>query len=177
MDNNNLNNKKTGIFIGKFLPPHIGHINQIKKCLDYCDELIVIIADSKQRSKTICKNANIKPVYAKTRLKWLKNHFKYNKNKIKFKYLNQGMLESFPDNLNLWKNKLKRLTNNNFDFWFVDNNYLDISKKYFPEYNFIGFDRSEINISASEIRNNLENKNNYIIKEAQKYFLKNKYKK
>jgi HTH-type transcriptional repressor of NAD biosynthesis genes len=169
MKNNNLNNKKIGVFIGKFLPPHIGHINQIKKCLDQCDELIVIVADSKKRTKDICKSANIKPIHAKKRLKLIKKHLK-SINNIKFKYLNQGMLEAFPDNLVKWKNKLKHLTNNKFDYWFVDNNYLEISKKYFPEFEFIGFDRTEINISASKIRNDLNDKNNYIIKEAQKYF-------
>lgn len=176
------NNKKIGVFIGKFLPPHLGHINQIKKCLEQCDELIVIVADSKKRTKNICKNANIKTVHAKTRLKLIKKHLFNNnqdfkikyKNKIKFLYINQGMLEAFPDKLNLWKNKLKKITKNKFNYWFVDNNYLEISKKYFPEYNFIGFDRNEIRICATEIRNNFNNNFKFIIPEAIKYFKINK---
>ena len=56
----------------------------------------------------------------------------------------------------------------------MDNNYLEISKKYFPEYNFIGFDRNEIRICATEIRNNFNNNLKYIIPEAIKYFKPNK---
>ena len=161
------NYKKIGLFIGKFLPPHIGHIAQIKKCASECDTLYVIVADSKKRTREICKNANIKPIYAKKRLKILKKALKSIKN-IKFKFMSQGMLESFPDKLDDWKKLLKKTTKNKFDFWFVDNNYLEISKKYFPEYNFIGFDRSEIDISSTKIRNDFDSNLVNIIPEARK---------
>ena len=164
--------KKIGLFVGKFLPVHVGHINQIKKCSNDCDELIVVIADSKKRSKQICKDAGIKTIYAKTRLKWLKKCLKSEKN-IKFRKINQGMLEVYPNDLSKWKKKLKRAIKQKIDIWFIDKNYLKISKQYFPEYNFEGFDRSEINISATEIRNNFEENIKYIAEPAKTYFIKN----
>ena len=163
---------KTGIFVGKFLPPHIGHLNQIFKCKDMCETLFVIVADSKIRSKQICNDAGIKIISAKTRLKWLKKCTKSVKN-IKYLLLDEGMLEAYQDHLENWKNKLNKILKQKVDVWFVDKNYLDISQKYFPEYNFVGFDRSEINISATEIRNNLEENLSKIISPAQKYFRKN----
>lgn len=162
---------KTGLFVGKFLPPHIGHLNQILKCKEMCETLFVVVADSKLRSRQICKEANIKTIYAKTRQKCLKKCLKYDKN-IKILKLNSGMLENYPDELDVWKQKLKSALKKNIDVWFVDKNYLEISQKFFPEYNFVGFDRSEINISATEIRGNLKNNLKYIILSAKKYLKK-----
>lgn len=162
---------KIGLFIGKFLPPHIGHLNQILKSKELCETLFVVVADSKKRSKTICKEAGIKTISAKTRLKWLKKCLK-NKKNIKFLLLNEGMLEAFPERIENWKIKLNKILDTKIDVWFVDNKFIDISKQYFPEYNFVGFDRSEINISATEIRNDLENNISNIIFTARKHFEK-----
>lgn len=160
-DINNLNkNKMTethqqkyqiGVFVGKFLPPHLGHTTQIEKCLDFCNTLFVVVADSKKRTKELCNQAQIKEILPKKRLFWLKQHFKNNKN-IKFFLLDQGMLEAYPKFLNQWKQKFFNLLPQKPDVWFVDKNFLDISKKCFPELDFIGFDRTEINISATDIR-------------------------
>ena len=161
---------KIGMFIGKFLPPHIGHTNQIKKSLSKVDFLYVIVADSKERTNELCKEAGIDPIDITVRANWLKTHFEKDKN-IEILTLDQGMLEAFPNELDNWKNKLETLVKNKVKYWFVDNNYLEISKKYFPEYEFIGFDRSEINISASQVRDDLGGNIKYIIPEAKEYFL------
>ncbi len=160
-------NKKIGMFIGKFLPPHKGHITQILKCADECDKLFVIVADSKQRSKKLCKASGINVIYPKTRYFWMKNYFKNNK-KITVKFLNQGMLEAYPKNIDNWKKKLLKVTNHRARIWFIDKNFLSQSKEVFPELEFIGFDRSNINISSKEIRNNPEIYKNLVFKDLYK---------
>ena len=37
---------ETGLVIGKFLPPHLGHIKLIEFASQYCDKLIVLICSS-----------------------------------------------------------------------------------------------------------------------------------
>ncbi|MEN2974078.1 MAG: nicotinamide-nucleotide adenylyltransferase [Candidatus Caldarchaeales archaeon] len=37
---------KRGLFIGRFQPPHIGHLKAIKKILEECDELIIVIGSA-----------------------------------------------------------------------------------------------------------------------------------
>ena len=46
--------KKIGAFPGKFLPPHVGHVNMILDCAKKCDELWVVVADSEQNSRALC---------------------------------------------------------------------------------------------------------------------------
>ena len=43
---------KRGLFVGRFQPPHLGHIHAIKIALKECDELIIVIG-SAQYSHTL----------------------------------------------------------------------------------------------------------------------------
>ncbi|KSW11683.1 nicotinamide-nucleotide adenylyltransferase [Pyrodictium occultum] len=43
---------KRGLFVGRFQPPHWGHIEVIKWCLDRVDELVVVVG-SAQESHTL----------------------------------------------------------------------------------------------------------------------------
>ena len=72
--------KRIGAFVGKFLPPHKGHLDQIEICAEDCDELYIVLADNKYNSKRLCDMANIPYIDAKLRLKWLKEHFAGRKN-------------------------------------------------------------------------------------------------
>lgn len=156
--------KRIGMFVGKFLPPHLGHLNQILECSAQCDKLFVVVADSTERSKQLCKNASIPTIFPKRRYQWLKNYFKTYKN-IKVKFLNQGMLEAFPDTKN-WVKKINHITHHLVRVWFVDKNYEELSHKVFPEFEFVGFNRNKINIRAENIRNNLALSKTYLPKEA-----------
>lgn len=161
--------KIVGMFIGKFLPPHFGHINQILECAKMCDKLFVVVADSTARSKRICKSANINTIFPKKRFLWMKHYFKNYKN-IKVRFLNQGMLEAFPDEIENWKRKILKVTNHRATVWFVDKNFEDLSHKVFPEFIFIPFNRNKISVSATEIRNNPKLMQQYLIPEAKQYF-------
>ncbi|MCD6421024.1 MAG: nicotinamide-nucleotide adenylyltransferase [Thaumarchaeota archaeon] len=43
---------KRGLFVGRFQPPHLGHIHAIKTALKECDELVIVIG-SAQYSHTM----------------------------------------------------------------------------------------------------------------------------
>ena len=61
---------KVGFYGGKFLPPHLGHVNAIVQANNQCDKLYVILSYSKERDRNLCKN--IKEMPANVRLSWLR---------------------------------------------------------------------------------------------------------
>ena len=161
--------KIVGAFAGKFLPPHIGHANQIEESAKQCDELYVVVADSDKRSRELCKKSNIPHIPAKLRVKWLTEHFKDNP-KIKILYMNEGMLEVFPNGLEKWKKHFSKVTRHRVAIKFADETYREMNEKYFPECKFICFNRTIINISATQIRNDPEKYFDFIIDEAKPFF-------
>lgn len=161
--------KKIGAFPGKFLPPHIGHINTIIECSKKCDKLLVVVADSETNSRELCKKAGIPFIPVKLRIKWLKKHFKNNKN-IKVVYMNEEKYGTFPLPMNVWSEAFKKITKHKVNMKFADETYRPLNEQYFPECEFVCFDRQKINISATMIREEPEKYFNYIIPEARDYF-------
>ena len=68
--------KKYGCFVGKFLPPHIGHLSVIDKALQECEKVLVVLAEAPEKSKAICKQDNFPYFPPSKRLEWLKKHYK-----------------------------------------------------------------------------------------------------
>lgn len=161
--------KKIGAFPGKFLPPHLGHINTILECAKKCDKLLVVVADSKTNSMNLCKKANLPYIPIKLRIKWLKTHFKNHKN-IKVIYMNEDKYGNYPLPMNVWSSAFKNITKNKVNMKFADETYRPLNEQYFPECEFVCFDRQIINISATMIRNEPEKYFDYIIPEAKSYF-------
>ena len=48
---------KKGCYVGKFLPPHIGHLSVIDKALKECERVLVVLAENPQHSKSLCDKA------------------------------------------------------------------------------------------------------------------------
>ena len=163
--------KKIGAFPGKFLPPHIGHVNTIKECAKKCDLLLVVVADSEKNSRRLCGEAKIKYIPAKLRCKWLKQHFKNDK-KIKVVYMNEDKLSTFPAPMKEWSDAFKKLTKNKVNMKFADESYRELNEKHFSECEFVCFDRQKINVSGTKIRNNPAKYFDFIIAEAQPFFKK-----
>lgn len=170
------NIKKIGAFPGKFLPPHLGHISEIEKSAEKCDELFVVVADNTKNSKKLCRDAGIPYIPPRLRIKWLKKHFKNNP-KIKVIYFNEDKLSSFPAPMEEWSKAFKKATKHRVNVKFADETYRELNEKYFPECEFICFDRTVIPISASQIRQDPETYLDYIIEEAQGFFVKTKNRK
>ncbi len=164
-------NKKIGAFPGKFLPPHLGHIQTIKDCAKKCDELWVVVCDSAKNSRRLCESAGIPFISAKLRLKWLKAHFKNYKN-IKIKYMNEDKLSTFPAPMKEWSDAFKKVTKNKVNMKFADESYRELNEKHFSECEFVCFDRQKINVSGTKIRENPNKYFDFIIAEAQGYFKK-----
>ncbi|PKK95785.1 MAG: hypothetical protein CVV59_01905 [Tenericutes bacterium HGW-Tenericutes-4] len=163
--------RKIGAFAGKFLPPHIGHIRQIGLSADYCDELRVVVAEDPSSTQAICNRNNLPNMDASLRLNWLAEHFKHNR-KIKIVYMNESNLPKFPDGLKEWSERFKDVVGRDVNVKFADETYRQLNETYFPECEFVAFDRTIIPISASLIRSDPKKYFNYLIDEAKPYFKK-----
>lgn len=163
--------KRIGAFAGKFLPPHMGHVSEIASCAELVDELWVVVADKTTNSKKLCKEAGLPWISPKLRVKWMKQYFKGNK-KIKVKYMCEDGLQSFPNGLEEWSKRFKKITKHKVNVKFADETYRELNEKYFPECEFVCFDRKKINISATMIRNDPKKYFEYIINPAKPFFEK-----
>ena len=164
------NSKKIiGAFAGKFLPPHIGHISQIEKSAKECDELYIVVCDNTENSKRLCKQAGLPWITPEMRVNWLREHFKNNK-KIKVLLMIEDGIPAFPNGLDIWSKKFKEITNYKVNKKFADETYRELNEKYFPECEFVCFDRTVINISGTEVRNNPKENLDKIIPEARQFF-------
>lgn len=161
--------KKIGAFVGKFLPPHLGHTTQIDRAADYCDKLFVVVSDNSFNSNKLCEISNIPHISAKLRIKWLKEHYKNNP-KIAIIYMNENKLKAFPAGQKEWSDAFKKLTKNKINVKFADETYRGLNETYFPECEFVCFDRTEIDISGTKIRSNPKKYYDFIIPEARPFF-------
>ena len=63
--------KTVGMYGGKFLPPHMGHLYLITQAACMVDELYVVLSYSKVRDEKLAKQGNIKGLPYQLRLRWL----------------------------------------------------------------------------------------------------------
>ena len=164
-------NKKIGSFPGKFLPPHLGHVSMIRECAKKCDELWVVVADSEKNSRELCEKAGLPYISARLRIKWLKKHFKNEKN-IKIIYMNEDKLSTFPAPMAEWSDAFKKVTKHKVNMKFADESYRELNEKHFAECEFVCFDRLKINVSGTKIRTEPKKYFDFIIPEAKPFFRK-----
>lgn len=144
---------KTGCFVGKFLPPHVGHLSVIDRALSECENVVVVLAESPNRSQKLCEKAGFPYFSPQKRLEWMKKHYKNNKN-MKFIFFDETGIE--PSDLKTWSEKFKRQIKN-IDAKYADESYRNLNETYFPECKFVPIDRDKIAIHGTDIRENREN--------------------
>ena len=152
-----------GCFVGKFLPPHIGHLSVIDKALQECKQVLVVLAEAPEQSKAICKHDDFPYFPPLTRLEWLKKHYK-NYNNIKFVFFDETPVQPFE--MRRWTKEFKKVIKENITAKYADESYRALNEIYFPECKFIPIDRDKINIHGTDIRRN-KDLVKYMIKEGQ----------
>lgn len=165
-----MQNKKIGAFVGKFYPPHIGHLSVIDNVVKDFDELYVIISNNAIRNNHIKETQNFDILHPDLIKNWLSEHYKSNP-KIKVEIFDEGSFNPYPQDMNLWSQKFKSQFPT-VNYKIADESYKDFNKVYFPECKFYKIDREKLNIHSTNIRENLQNNLDYIIPEAREYFIK-----
>ena len=63
--------RTVGMYGGKFLPLHAGHVYMITTAACMVDELYVVLSYSEIRDQKLVEEGNIKPLPYQLRLRWL----------------------------------------------------------------------------------------------------------
>ena len=159
---------KVGAYIGKFYPPHIGHLSVIDKVSEKLDELIIVISYNKFRNDLIERQTgfeNLSPVLIK---KWFEKHYENNP-KIKVGIFDEGDFKPYPEDLDKWAEKFKKEFPT-VNVKIADESYREFNRIYFPDYEFLAIDRDTLNVHSTQIRNDIKTNLDNLIPEARKYF-------
>jgi len=150
-----INNKNVGLTFGKYIPLHAGHESIIRQMYaDGCTEIIVCVYD--------CPSYGIDTT---TRANWIRDIFKgFNVNVLEFKDSPQevGYSEDImKKHEDYFEREMVRLGVNPYkiDSFYSSEPYGEhMSKRFGWKKVFIDIDRKDIQISATEIRNDLKRK-------------------
>lgn len=160
---------KIGAFVGKFYPPHIGHLSAIDYACTKLDIVYVIISKNQERENQIRELSSFEIIPAELIKQWFEEYYK-NNTKVKVEIFDEKGLLPYPKDQDKWAKRFKA----QFPFINVkiaDESYKDFNKKYFPEYDFLAIDRNKIDIHSSYFRKNPQKYINFLIPEAKNYFL------
>ena len=62
---------QTGVYFGRFCPPHRGHLYQMIVASTKCEKLIVVISDNKHQTEHICREAGLPTITYQLRKQWI----------------------------------------------------------------------------------------------------------
>ena len=164
---------KIGAFIGKFYPPHIGHLSVIDNILKELDEVYIIISYNKIRNNAIENNTGFKPLSPELIKSWFEKHYENNP-KVKVGIFDEGDFKPYPEDRDKWAEKFKKEFPT-VNVKVADEEYREFNEIYFPDYEFLAIDRDKINIHSTQIRANAKNNLDYLIPEAREYFKGEQY--
>lgn len=165
---------KTGVYFGRFCPPHRGHLYQIMIASTRCEKLIVVISDNKDQTETICREAGLPTITYQLRKQWLAQQVQ-DMPHIQVRVLDETDIPVYPDGWVAWSERMRQVVPEHINAFFVgDREYDQPLQRYFPESAIELFDpsRSRYPISATEIRRDILNNWHYILGPARPFFAK-----
>ena len=165
---------KVGVYFGKMIPPHRGHLNAILNAATLVQELYVVISDNVKRTKMICEESNLPEIKISLRKQWLSQEL-IDMPHIKVVVLDESNIPMYPNGWPEWSNLMRECVGKEINEFFCgEPEYVEKLNTYFPEAHVTLFDpnRTYFNISATKIRNNPYKHWDYILGAARPFFAK-----
>ena len=165
---------QTGVYFGRFCPPHRGHLYQIIRASTQCEKLVVVISDNRNQTEKICREAGLPVITYQLRKQWLAQQVQ-DMAHIEVRVLDETDIEEYPHGWEAWAKRMREVVPEGIHAFFVgDQDYDQPLRKFFPEAAIELFDpsRSRYPISATEIRTDILNQWHYILGPARPFFAK-----
>ena len=165
---------KTGVYFGRFLPPHRGHLYQMIEASTRCEKLVVIISDNAVQTREICEADGLPYISYRLRKQWISQQIQ-DIDHIVVRVLDETDIPVYPKGWDRWSRRMREVVDAPIDAFFVgDMEYGDTLAKYFPESKVVLFDpsRTRYPISATDIRGNILGNWHYILGAARPFFAK-----
>jgi HTH-type transcriptional regulator, transcriptional repressor of NAD biosynthesis genes len=145
---------KVGVFPGKFLPPHRGHITAILRAHALCDKLYVVISERTVEDGELCATAGLAYISGVLRQRWLSQELQGLG--IEVLLQNDDNTAPFPQGWGAYAMLLKQTVPVAFGVIFGgEESYRQGHKQHFPDISYCVLDpqRTQWPISGTEIRN------------------------
>jgi len=153
--------KTSGMLLGKFMPPHIGHVYLANFAKNYVDELTIVVGSLKNE-----------PLPGELRFQWMKTLFP-DCNVVHLTDENPQYPEEHPDFWQIWHDSLMSVLPCKPDFVFCGEDYgAPLAQTLGAEFIPSNLGRSIIPTSATNIRENPLENWHFIPEKIRPYFLK-----
>lgn len=165
---------QTGVYYGRFCPPHRGHLYQMIQASTKCRKLIVVISDNRTQTEKICRDDHLPTITYQLRKQWISQQLQ-DMNHIQVRVLDETDLPVYPDGWAAWSARMREVVPEPIDAFFVgDHDSDEMLGRFFPESRVEVFDpaRSRYPISATDIRKDILNNWHYILGPARPFFAK-----
>ena len=96
----------TGIFVGKFLPPHKGHIKAILDASKKCDKLYVVVGEDPVVCEELCEQAGLPYISLAQKAMWVRLELGEQKN-IKIVPFDERGIKPMPYGWEVWSRMKK----------------------------------------------------------------------
>ena len=165
---------QTGVYFGRFLPPHRGHLYQIIEASTKCQNPIVVISDNAEQTRALCEADGLPEISYRLRKQWFSQQVQ-DMPHIQVRVLDESDIPVYPEGWQEWSKRMREVVGAPIDAFFVgDLSYSETLASYFPEAKVELFDpsRTRYPISATEIRKNILGNWHYILGAARPFFAK-----
>lgn len=146
--------KKIGMYGGKFLPLHAGHVYSIIQAACAVEELYVILSYSEKRDKNLVEQGKIKELPWRMRLRWL-SMITNDMENVKVLAVEDTAESDMDYNWKKGSDDIKKAIGKEINVVFgSEESYAPIFEKLYPnaEYHLIDSKREKFPISATKIR-------------------------
>lgn len=165
---------RTGVYFGRFLPPHRGHLYQMISASTQCEHLVVVISDNMEETKRICEKSNLPEISYRLRKQWISQQLQ-DMPHISVKVLDESNIPTYPNGWEQWSKQMREIVGAPIDAFFVgDDEYAEPLQTYFTDCQVVCFDpsRTRYPISATDIRADIIGNWHYILGAARPFFSK-----